>query len=65
MTKPRCSTPEFVFNGLNWPECVHCLRLAWDHEQADPMADIRATAAAMASGSYNPRDYPPIMKPIT
>lgn len=36
-----CQAPEFaqIAHGV-WGVCIRCQRLAWEHEQADPLADI-------------------------
>ena len=41
----RCPRPEFVWvhHRRTWTACLRCSRLAWDHEQADPLADIAAS----------------------
>ncbi len=58
-----CPVPEFRFNHLAkwWEACVHCGRLAWDHEQADPLQDIRNQAKMLSEGGY-PWQYPPVMR---
>lgn len=61
MTWP-CPSPEFTFDGHVWSACVHCRRLAWSHEQADPMADITRTARALEAGGYDPSELPPTMR---
>lgn len=55
-----CLAPEFVWvaeRGV-WTACVECGRLAWDHEQADPLADLQAAMAGRAGA-----DSPPTMRP--
>lgn len=46
MREPQllCPAPEFVWarHRRAWTACLKCGRLAWDHEQADPLADIQA-----------------------
>lgn len=53
-----CSEP--AFNWLEecevWSACINCGRLAWDHEQADPVADIKDFIAG--------RTNPPNMRTI-
>jgi hypothetical protein len=43
MTEPTlpCPEPEFGRRGQTWTACQQCGRLAWDHEQSDPLEDIR------------------------
>lgn len=36
-----CPNPEFAWTGVAWSACIRCGRLAWSHEQADPVADVR------------------------
>jgi 5-methylcytosine-specific restriction endonuclease McrA len=56
-----CEAPEFVWQGQWWSACVRCHRLAWDHEQADPLEDtrnfIRAIGEGLPLGSF-----PPVMR---
>ncbi len=54
-----CLTPSFEWNNTwgVWGTCQSCARLAWDHEQADPLADIRA--------HITNKHRPPVMRPVT
>jgi ribosomal protein L37E len=36
-----CPDPAFKWNGSTWSFCTRCGRAAWDHEQSDPLADLR------------------------
>lgn len=59
-----CMHPRFEFleePGV-WSQCLACGRLAWDHEQADPLADIR-NYMQMRFDDGTSRDYPPTMRP--
>jgi hypothetical protein len=51
---------EFIEDRGYWSECRTCGRLAWDHEQADPLADIRNHLRVWVDGDST-RDYPPTM----
>lgn len=57
--RATCLAPKFEYNGSwgVWGSCQTCGRVAWDHEQADPLADIRAVITA--------KHTPPAMRPIT
>lgn len=58
-----CPAPEFRYlpeRGV-WSACVHCRRLAWSHEQADPLADLRIMHAA--GPDWDPSRHPPVMRP--
>lgn len=50
----------FRWLGSAWSRCERCDRLAWDHEQSDPIADIRNALYAAAHGHSTQR-YPPVM----
>jgi len=45
-----CPTPtsSWIATAGVWSACTSCGRLAWDHEQADPLADIRAVVQGRA-----------------
>lgn len=59
-----CAYPDFTWIPAEgcWSACHHCGRLAWEHEQADPLADMYATAHMWTTGTH-PSYYPPAMKP--
>jgi len=42
-----CADPAFEWVAERgwWSACTNCGRLAWDHEQADPLADMRDVLA--------------------
>jgi len=61
-----CPRPEFPFDSTRqcWLHCVRCGRLAWDHEQADPLADLRAYVRQIQQhGNPIPAEQPPTMRP--
>lgn len=57
-----CPEPEFVFDEQRnwWSPCIACGRIAWDHEQADPVADMQG---AISAGFTRPWERPPVMRP--
>lgn len=61
MTYP-CPVPEFVWLGIFWSPCIRCDRLAWDHEQADPLADLRNHLYQHYHG-LPPGSFAPTMRP--
>ncbi len=63
ITGVECGNPRFVFDQASrtWGPCLECGRLAWSHEQADPLADM-ANAAAVARGEAQACDVPPVMR---
>jgi len=66
MTELLCPDPAFVFDHTRqcWSACVRCGRLAWTHEQSDPMADLRNFIAAAHRGEDHPNPHtPPVMRP--
>lgn len=66
MTWP-CEHPNFVYDAEHgwWGKCTECFRTAWNHEQAQPMEDIRRYIQALADGTSEDeaQRVPPFMKP--
>lgn len=62
MSQWPCAQPHFPFDAMRgwYLACTACGRLAWDHEQADPLADIRNTVREMHDGLPT---SPPVMRP--
>lgn len=56
-----CPDPQFRFLGGWWSPCLTCGRLAWNHEQPDPLADLRNQIHAAQLG-LGPEVYPPVMR---
>lgn len=56
-----CQRPDFVWIGGWWSPCTACGRLAWDHEQADPLADVHNHIEAARTGR-GPQTCPPVMR---
>jgi hypothetical protein len=58
-----CTDPDFrwVDECGWWSPCASCGRVAWEHEQADPLADLR-NQYTMYLNHGHPRDYPPAMR---
>jgi hypothetical protein len=52
----RCPDPVFVYNYIlkHWTTCIPCGRPAWDHEQADPLADMRNYLAELRGAAPIP-----------
>jgi hypothetical protein len=62
MPELTCPDPRFEWLGEAWSPCVECGRLAWDHEQADPTADIRTVMREAADAK--PWQHPPVMRKV-
>ncbi len=62
MSSWPCPTPDFIWLGGWWSDCTACARPAWEHEQADPLADMYKTVEMFRTGG-DPSHYPPSMKP--
>ncbi len=65
MSEPTCPDPHFTFDETLqvWGSCETCGRLAWYHEQADPLQDMRNSIIMYRDGRH-PREFPPAMKPL-
>lgn len=61
MTELTCPDPKFQWISRWWSPCVHCGRLAWAHEQADPLQDLK-NSIMIAEFSLRDEDYPPTMR---
>lgn len=55
-----CPEPRFQYIGGWWSPCTQCGQLAWDHEQADPLQDLRNQIRVTAE-RLDPADFPPHM----
>ena len=56
MTSPvTCADPGFTWieEHQHWSACTQCGRLAWAHEQADPLADIRNVVRNLGTGLHS------------
>ncbi len=62
MTDLTCTQPHFEWLGGGWSACTACGRLAWDHEQADPLQDIRNMLRERPGD--DPTKYPPAMREV-
>lgn len=64
MSSWPCPEPAFIWDRArqHWTGCTACGRFAWEHEQADPLADMYKTARMWRDGD-DPSQYPPTMKP--
>jgi hypothetical protein len=57
----NCDNPEFEWIGIWWSPCLKCGKLAWDHEQSDPLQDI-FNFKEMHKYNIHPSQFPPVMK---
>ena len=65
-----CPTPNFEWYADAesnpeqgwWGPCTECGRRAWDHEQADPLQDLRNTIALAQNPGLRREHYPPTMR---
>ncbi len=62
--KATCRRPVFRYIGLTWSRCRSCRRLAWDHEQADVLADIATQFRLGRELHLDPGSFPPAMRPL-
>jgi hypothetical protein len=62
----KCPNPEFPYDELRgcYLACTKCKRLAWDHEQASPVQDIRNEIKWVRQGEKG-RPPAPAMKEMT
>ncbi len=60
-----CHNPAFTWRPAfgSYSPCTSCGRLAWDHEQCDPVADVARHYAWYNSGDDGPPP-PPVMRPL-
>jgi len=59
-----CPDPAFQWLGIFWSPCLVCGRLAWAHEQADPLRDIGNYKWGLLNGVTMDR-FPPTMLSVT
>lgn len=62
-TAEPCRDPRFTWLGPYWSPCQSCGRLAWDHEQADPLQDVRNYLEQISRG-LDGSHFPPTMREL-
>lgn len=62
MSEMECNNPHFEWNAKKhyYGPCTSCGNLAWDHPQADPVADIKNTMRWISDNLWTSTNEMPI-----